>query len=267
MDSGGSRAFVVAAAGGEPRRIGQDLASAWAPIWNADSTHVLLLGNRERGAEPDWWMTPDGGGASVSTGATKAIHDHGLAASPDSYVTPDAWMPDGHVLFSARLGDSTNIWRLDVRPGWHGGRIAGSRDVGGWRRDAARRRCGPATRVHDADEQHRSVEPHADTSAGTASGQAVRLSDDGAIDAYPSLTPDGRTLLFMSNRTGSYDMWRRDTATGKERSSRRASSFRRSPSLRRMVCACSSDPPTTILLSLPLTGVSAASASAGEPHV
>ena len=39
-----ARAFVVAASGGEPREIATDLTTAWAPIWNADSTHVLLLG-------------------------------------------------------------------------------------------------------------------------------------------------------------------------------------------------------------------------------
>ncbi len=125
-------------------------------------------------------------------------------------------MADGHVIFSARLGDSTNIWKLDVG---RTGTVAGApvRVTSG---------AGVETRpAVDAGQQlvFSSLTSNidlwslpTDTLAAKATGPMTRLSDDAARDAYPSFTPDGSALVFLSNRSGSYDLWVRDMATGKE---------------------------------------------------
>jgi hypothetical protein len=38
-------------------------------------------------------------------------------------------------------------------------------------------------------------------------GQPVQLTDDPAIDRFPTWDPNGERILFMSNRGGRYDMW------------------------------------------------------------
>jgi hypothetical protein len=50
-----------AAAGGVNRAgSARDLASAWAPDLECRfDPRAPCSGNRERGAEPDWWMTPN----------------------------------------------------------------------------------------------------------------------------------------------------------------------------------------------------------------
>jgi eukaryotic-like serine/threonine-protein kinase len=260
MDESGPRTYVVAASGGEPRQIAKELASAWAPIWNAASTHVLLLGNRDGSSPLDWWVTPIDGGASVNTGAIKIIHEHGLAASPDSFVMPDAWTPDNRLLFSGRLGDSTNIWSLDVR---QDGTVRGT---------PARVTSGAGIEARPAvDAGHQLTfttltsnidlwSLTADTNAGTADGAVMRFSDDAAIDAYPAFTPDGRKLLFMSNRSGGYDMWTRDMATGKEAILATGVSFPSLPLIakdgQRVIFQSGGE---DRLLTMPLTGASAAS--------
>ena len=209
------RAFVVAASGGEPRAIATDLATAWAPIWNQDSKHVLLLGSPDA-TPPDWWIVSIDGGASMKTAAGERLAQHELTPLPDSFFLPEAWMADGQVVFSARLGDSTNIWKLNVG---RTGTVAGvpTRVTSG---------AGVETRpAVDAGEQivFSSLTSNVDlwtlptdALAAKATGPMTRLSDDAARDAYPSFTPDGSALVFLSNRSGTYDLWVRDIATGKE---------------------------------------------------
>lgn len=43
-----------------------------------------------------------------------------------------------------------------------------------------------------------------------------RLTEDPASDLFPWLTDDGRSIAFASNRSGTYDVWLRDLATGKD---------------------------------------------------
>ncbi len=45
-------------------------------------------------------------------------------------------------------------------------------------------------------------------------GNARQLTSSGYADINPSLTADGRHLVFQSNRGGSYDIWRTDTDGG-----------------------------------------------------
>jgi len=265
MDESGPRTYVVAASGGEPRQIAKELASAWAPIWDATSTHVLLLGNRDGSSPLDWWVTPIDGGAPVNTGAVKVIHGHGLTASPDSFVMPDAWTPDNRLLFSARLGDSTNIWSLDVRQdGTVGGapvRVTSGAGVEARPAVDAGQHLTFTTLTSNIDLWSLT----ADTNAGLAEGAVMRFSDDAAIDAYPAFTPDGSRLLFMSNRSGGYDMWTRDMASGKEAILAARVSFPTLPLItkdgQRVVFDSG---PNERLLSMPLTGASAAPSSASN---
>jgi Tol biopolymer transport system component len=47
--------------------------------------------------------------------------------------------------------------------------------------------------------------------------QPTRLTDDGYFDSDPDFSPDGRSIVYASDRAGDADLWIRDLASGAER--------------------------------------------------
>ena len=211
-----TRVYVVAATGGEPRRLFSGFAVAFAPLWSADGTRLLFLGKQDSDGPPDWWIADANGGPAVQTGAHALIRRSGLAPSFESFFMPGAWGANGDVLFSASLGDSTNIWRIAIPPSGH----AGS--------PPERVTAGTGLELHPTMAASGAIafsavttnidlwSLPADTSTGKPNGPMQRLTQDPATDAYPALSPDGEKLVFASNRTGTYDIWVRDMPTGKD---------------------------------------------------
>ena len=204
---------MVAAGGGEPRRLFK-FAVALAPVWSADGTHLIFLGSREPGK-------PLTGGRSDRRTCRANRRDRGDQArgaspSPDDFVLPGVWKADGLVLFSARLGDSTNLWQMRVPPA---GPATGL---------PQRVTAGTGLEIHPSAGREGQVvfsvvtnnidlwSLPIETSTGIPAGPMQRLTDDPATDAYPWFSPDGGKLVFMSNRLGSYDLWVRDMSTGKD---------------------------------------------------
>jgi serine/threonine protein kinase len=210
------RVYVVAANGGEPRRLFPEFAVAYAPAWSGDGNRFIFLGSREPGTPLDWWTATADGRSAVQTGAVAVLEAAGLVPSPGSFFLPEVWKADGHVVFSTRVGDSTNLWQIRVTLGGTVGTVERLTSGTGLEIHPS---VGPAGQLvfsvvsNDIDLWSLPVE----TSTGRAAGnQMQRLTQDPAIDAYPSLSPDGGTLVFMSNRSGTYDLWLRDLATGKD---------------------------------------------------
>ncbi len=56
----------------------------------------------------------------------------------------------------------------------------------------------------------------ADTIKATVNGTMERLTQDPAVDYYPVLSFDGKTLAYMSTRSGNTDIWLRDMQTGRK---------------------------------------------------
>jgi hypothetical protein len=78
----------------------------------------------------------------------------------------------------------------------------------------------PVTHLEAAPEVERlAVRPDADgpreewPQVSVDGGMPVRLTDDPAQDRFPHFTPDGRSLLYTSRRSGDWEIWRRDLAT------------------------------------------------------
>jgi Tol biopolymer transport system component len=210
------RILIVPAGGGEPRRFAADFSQAYAPVWSPDGARLLFVGRREDTSPSDWWVLPLDGGPIVPTGAYAAIARDKLSPSPDSFVLPATWQPDGRVLFSARLGDATNIWQLQLAAN---GPIAGELErlsVGtGLEVQPSVGAGGVMAYAVLANDVDLWMQP-ADTSAGTVTGPMQRLTHDAAADGYPSFLPDGRTMVYLSNRSGSYGLWKKDVVSGKE---------------------------------------------------
>src|SRR6185295_14946032 len=129
---------------------------------------------------------------------------------------PGMWEQDDHVVFSGALGDSTNLWRIPISSQtW---RVAGApqRLTFGTGLEttptAAGSRVVFSSQVPNDDIWSLPV----DANHGRASGELRRLTDDAAVDFWPSLSADGRKIVFVSFRSGNGDVWIKDLDTGKE---------------------------------------------------
>jgi Tol biopolymer transport system component len=56
-----------------------------------------------------------------------------------------------------------------------------------------------------------------DADRASPTGTLTRLTRDPAIDQRPSLSIDGRTIAWETNRSGNFDVWVKDLASGEEK--------------------------------------------------
>ena len=228
----GSAVFVVAATGGQPTRIAPGFTVARSPVWAPGGDALLFFGSREsprRGppVDVDWWWAPLDGSPPVATGAYALMQAKGLSGSTENNTinpAPDAlpvrWTRDG-VIFSARLGDAVNLWRLQIdgRPGQV---IADSlvrltygagADLDPSIDDADR------VAFHVAAEIAVSLRLPLDSNTGHARGAIVRdtATAGGDVNGRNSLDDAGRLLVYPKARPTESEIWVKDLATGQER--------------------------------------------------
>jgi eukaryotic-like serine/threonine-protein kinase len=231
-----SELWVVAAGGGEPRRIyaGDAVQPSWSP-----GGHRIAYWNADQGIRDVWTLAADGSDPQRVT------------AAPSVDWNP-VWAPDGgHLYFLSDRGGVMNPWRvaIDERTGelrgepqpimlptgWSG-QISLSADerrllyrtsemTAEVRRvpfDAtAGRLTGAVERIFDtaipavgfdlsADGWivFRTAAMQEDIYVMQVDGRGLRrLTDDDAKDRNPLWSPDGSQVLFYSNRSGTYEVW------------------------------------------------------------
>ncbi len=212
------KTFVAPAAGGPSTPVQPNFHSALYPTWSPDGKHLLFFGApavKEFPLNIDWWAAPREGGEAVSTGAFPVLlRENVLDRRRHSVVVPGNWVGDD-VLFSARQGDTTNLWRIPVSMT---GKVAGAPE---------RLTFGTAL------ETNPSVSPGGviafsnlssqlniwglpiEANHGRVTGELQRITHS-AHDAHTSLSADGKKLVFISTRSGNADVWLKDLTTGKE---------------------------------------------------
>lgn len=105
----------MSSTGGAPRELRIQIPWAAGPAWSPDGKQLIFVGstNPSDFSEFDWWVAPAEGGQAVKTGAIADFQRAGLRAF--SGFIPDVWAGD-HIVFSAGLGDSTNLWQIPITP-------------------------------------------------------------------------------------------------------------------------------------------------------
>jgi Tol biopolymer transport system component/predicted Ser/Thr protein kinase len=221
------RIFVVSSAGGTPRQVRADFLGAAYPIWTPDGKHLLFLGNRD-GKLPadesiDWWVTTLDEQPAIATGALRAARAEKLTGPFLVYpwaLIAATWPPEGDsLIFSARWGDSRNLWRIGISPkSWkvtgRPQRLTSSSAIeerpsvasladGSWR-------IAFASLTENTDIWSLPLEAN----AGRVTGELRQLTRDSAADFHPSLSADGRKMVFVSARSGNQEIWITDLETG-----------------------------------------------------
>ena len=221
--------WVASTTGAAPREVLTGFSGVCCPIWTPDSGHLLFLGNRDANLpleeSLDWWVVPVGGGPVVKTGAlaiTRARGLRGQVGVAPFAVTPGVWDPTGRaVIFSARSGDSTNLWQVEVSPGTFQATGEPVRLTSGsafeWQPSVAALADGGRRVVFASLSENSDIWsfPVAADEARLAGGPR-RLTDNAAQDYGTSLSGDGRKLVFLSNRTGFWQVWLKDLEVGEE---------------------------------------------------
>ena len=125
------------------------------------------------------------------------------------------WLPNGDILFSAKYGDSSNIWRIPLSEAGSGMPTPVTQ--------------GNATYFVDADAvpgklvytDSRAIESiwslPCDLNAGQLHGSLRRLSDVPASESHPDISLDGSIVVYASRDNGPQSIRVRDLRTGKDR--------------------------------------------------
>jgi Tol biopolymer transport system component len=221
--------YVAPAAGGAPRQLQPDFFDAAYPVWSPDGKHLLFLGHRDDKLPPkesvDWWVTPLEPGPTVRTWAFEATRREKLSGPVAYYpwaLVPAAWEPAGDsLIFSARSGDSTNLWRIGISPETWKVTDAPRRLTSGptlEEKPAVASAPGAAVRV-----AFTTVTENVDiwslpvaANQGKVAGEPRQLTHDAAADFHPALSPDGSKMVFISAQTGSQEIWIKDLRSGEE---------------------------------------------------
>jgi Tol biopolymer transport system component len=223
ISPGSGHMFVVGARGGTPRPIQPDFLAGHHPIWSRDGKHLLFFGRPGRQhparTDQDWWITPVEGGEAIRTGAITELIKLRLNKPvwPRVPLSPSDWSRDS-LLFSGRLKDSIDLWKLPISARTF--RIAGPPE---------RLTVGVASEVSasftpsgdvvfaDVADNYEIWSLPIDANRGVATGPMERLTQNAAIDRWPSISRDGRRLMYLSFRTGHSEVWLKELDTGRER--------------------------------------------------
>ncbi|MDX1984262.1 MAG: hypothetical protein SFV51_28560 [Bryobacteraceae bacterium] len=211
--------FVVRLDTGSTRQIAPDFSVAVNPIWTPDGAHVLFQGypGKDFGTvKLDWWVTPVTGGPPIKTGVREALMKQHLC---DDWAAwrPSTWLGRA-VIFSAGCGTPSALWRLEMNERtWQpeGPAVQYTLPSGGAATDATASATGAIVFSSiDTNTDIWALPMEADK--GIVTGDLTRLTKTAAAEEHPSISLDGRRLVFTSRRGGNPDIWLLDLETGQE---------------------------------------------------
>jgi Tol biopolymer transport system component len=217
---GSSHMFMVPAHGGTPIQVQPKFLSAFHPIWSPDGKHLLFLGRPDNSRPPreelDWWVAPIEGGAAIKTGARAMFAKLGLAPPdwPRVPLTPSDWSGE-YLLFSRRSKDSVNVWKAPISLSTF--RIGNQPE---------RLTFGSGSEVHatltpsgdvilaDVRQDFEIWSLPIDANRAQVTGPLQRITYNAALDDWPSISRDGKKLMYVSYSTGASEIWLKDFETG-----------------------------------------------------
>jgi Tol biopolymer transport system component len=210
------RILLVPAGGGEPKAWHPEFSSAREPVWSPDGRFILFLGKRDSGTVwpegADWWVAPVDGGTAQPTGAFARL---GVQAFGD-FTAPEAWIAPNDIVFSWRVGDSTNVWRVPLS---RSNTIAGPPQKltfgAGLERQASVSPTGSIVFASQTERLNVWGLP-IDPLSGAVDPEVKRYTQGDAIDGSPTISVAGDRFAFVSNKAGSDEVWVHDVTTGRE---------------------------------------------------
>ena len=201
---------------GKQTQLAASITDASSPIWNSDGKHVLFTGCQEKAntspCDEDWWVTDTDQGTPRPTGATAQMNAQQLRPS-GSFA---GWRGDT-VIFSALHGSFMGLWSIKIDP--RTGKVDGAAKElkAGDTRDfiissalendsLAFCQMNPAMHIWRIDNV--SNPQHA---------KAYKITQDPRFDRGPSVSRNGKVILFARGYSDDRDLYLHEIATGGER--------------------------------------------------
>jgi serine/threonine protein kinase/Tol biopolymer transport system component len=231
-EQGGGQApgklYVVPAVSGAATEIRPELPVARNPVWSPDGKSLLFecADNVYAARGYDWCVASADGKTMRKTGAVEALRRQRLIPAQIGQLSelpvPGTWL-DQRVVFSATLGNSTNLWQIPIAPNTFqiegpAQRLTSATAIEG---EPSIANFGPGgqSRLVVFSSLAENVDIWSvpmDTTRAKVTGEPRRLTQDLASDIRPCVSRDGKKLVFNSNRSGNWDVWIKDLDTGKE---------------------------------------------------
>jgi len=194
--AGGQRdIYTVAVAGGTAVPVTQDPATDWSPVWSPDGRFIYFSSDRG-GAMNLWRIAVD--------------QSSGRVEGPPEPVTVGAQASSGLPRFSkdgSRLAFRSRVGAINPAaiPFDAGSMRAGAPVL----LDTQNTIRVPSDVSPDGKEiaYYNIGERQEDLFIGSPDGSMRRITDDPSRDRAPVFTPDGRSLVFYSNRDGNWAAW------------------------------------------------------------
>jgi Tol biopolymer transport system component/predicted Ser/Thr protein kinase len=218
---GTARVYVIESGGGQARQIGTDLAAALYPVWSPVGDEVLVLGRaggKGAGAGGDWWTVPVQSGPSRQTGAFAALAAQRLVFTAWlTDILPLEWRATGQVVFAAGPGDAGNLWEMALSGGQVRGRATRLTEAPGYQLHASTAADSPHGRLAFSSMAWTPMvwSQALEADQGIARGEPEAITIGEASAMAPSLSADGRYLVYLSTQLGSRSVRARDLSTGK----------------------------------------------------
>ena len=200
--------YIIAPAGGAPKRIRPDFPDARNPVWFPGGEFLLFEGRNGTGIT-DWWVTPIDNGVVTRTHAFEKLN-----GSVRAHTAPMRWDRD-IILFSGTDQTNLHVWELAIAPqSWQASGTPQALTNGeGIEESAAVSRDGRMMFT----KMQVSVNIWSlplDADSGKPTGALQPITKDRALNLAPTAGPNGTKVVYVSDRTGSRDVWVHDLKTG-----------------------------------------------------
>ena len=218
---GTARVFVIESGGGQARQIGADLAAALYPVWSPAGDEVLVLGRAAgsgAGGGTDWWTVPLQPGPARKTGAFAALAAQRLLYTAWlTDILPLEWRASGRVVFAAGPGDAGNLWEIPLAGGRVQDHATRLTQAPGYQLHASTAAGSARGRMAFSSLEWTPVvwSQALDADRGIAKGELQRIAIDELGSLAPSLSANGRYVVYLSTQLGSRAVRARDLTSGK----------------------------------------------------
>jgi dipeptidyl aminopeptidase/acylaminoacyl peptidase len=172
-----------------------------------------------RAIELDWWLVPVEGGDAVALGVREPFTAAGLQVDRGpSFPYPGTWLADGGwVVFDATTrGGARNLWRIRVSPTEK--RVLGEPQkltAGTGEEWASAAQDGRIAFMNVSDNSDIWSIP-IDANRAEVASEPERIISGLSWEGFPSVSADGRKLVYTSDRAGNNDVWLRNLETNED---------------------------------------------------
>ncbi|MDA1313300.1 MAG: protein kinase [Acidobacteria bacterium] len=218
-----AKPWVIPTSGGAARPIETNLGWASPRVWSPDGQYLLAVGSiapRDYGvgAEFDWWLVPTDGGEAVALGLQELFAAAGLAGGGRWFPNPSTWLADGSwVVFDTQTeGGIRNLWRIRVSAAEK--RVVGEPQklTAGIGEQAASVAADGRIAFMNLGDNWDIWSLPIDANRAEVKGDPERIVSGLSAERDPSVSADGRKLVYTSSRAGNDDIWLRDLETNKD---------------------------------------------------